>query len=74
MPWPQKENSIRSIAYRVLKKKNKPMSVREIAELILKEIELKGKTPKKSVSSVLQRCHEFVKVSNGYRIKKAKES
>jgi len=66
-----KELSYRYLAKKILEESNEPMSVREITEQILKIKSVIGKTPDKSISSVLQGSKEFRRVRPGtYTINK----
>lgn len=65
--------SIHSIAYTLLKKSGKPMSVKEITKVVLEHKQLKGKTPQNTVNAILQRSEHFKKVGWGsYVIKSDK--
>ncbi len=62
--------SIHSIAHTLLKKSGKPMSVRDITNVVLKHKPLNGKTPQNTVNAILQRSEHFKKVGWGsYAIK-----
>jgi predicted Zn-ribbon and HTH transcriptional regulator len=58
-------NSIREITIRILKEKQKPMTIKEISEYVLKERTLRSNTPLATISAVLQRSSEFVRVGKG---------
>ena len=57
-----KNQSITQIAYKILKKKGKPLHYKEITKLIMKEREVKGKSPGKTITCCLYRDQKFEKI------------
>jgi len=63
-------DSIHYIVIKILKKYDRPMSVKELTKKILQIKNLQGKTPRNSVSSVLQRSVYIEPTKRGfYRLK-----
>ena len=50
-----KKDSVHAIAIEILKENGSSMTIKEITKLVLKQREIKSKTPYNSVNSVLQR-------------------
>ena len=59
------------LAIKILAKKKRPMSVVELTNEILKHKKVKGKTPEKTLSGILQRTPYFKRTSKGYVLVKA---
>lgn len=59
------KNSIRSIAYDLLKQKGKPMHYRDLADLIMKRRKIEGKTPYRTVGSRLSTGKMFKRIDTG---------
>jgi len=60
-----KKNSVHAIAIKVLKENGSPMTIKEITKSVLKQREIKSKTPYNSVSAVMQRSKFIKKVGRG---------
>ena len=66
-----RNDSIRKIAYDILKNSENPMKVKEIVTQVLEKKQLQTKTPASTISAILQRSNDFVKTDRGtYTIKK----
>lgn len=64
-------NSIHSQIIDIMTKTKRTMTVNEITEKIIKNNTLGGRTPEKTISSVLQRSHYFKRIIKGtYQLKK----
>ncbi len=57
--------SIHAITLKILKEHNKPMTIKEITPLVLKQKKFSGKNPRQSISSILQRSQYVKRVSKG---------
>ncbi|MGY5144184.1 MAG: winged helix-turn-helix domain-containing protein [Candidatus Nitrosopumilus sp. bin_32a] len=58
------------LAIKILSRKNRPMHVIDLFEEISKYKKSTGKTPEKTLSSVLQKSPLFRKTSDGYVLEK----
>jgi DNA-directed RNA polymerase delta subunit len=53
------------LTIKILEKEGRPMSIREITNEVLKFKKINGKTPQKSLSSVLQSSDQVKRISPG---------
>ena len=60
------KSSYIGLAIKIVAKKKRPMFVFEITDEILKYKKVKGKTPKNSISAILQKSPFFRNTINGY--------
>ena len=64
------ENSMHSLAIKILKESEKPMKIREITNKILEQKSISSKNPYTTVSAILQRSQYTTRVAKGtYTIK-----
>jgi len=61
----RRNKSISRIAYELLKNKGTPIHYTELTRLIMKKKEIKGRTPWKTVNSVLCRSSNFERFGKG---------
>ncbi|MFC1822797.1 helix-turn-helix domain-containing protein [Thermodesulfobacteriota bacterium] len=60
-----RKDTIKQVTYDVLQRAKKPLSVPEITDRVLKEIEIHSKTPQNTVNLSLQRHEKIQRVGRG---------
>ena len=60
-----KNRSFHGLAISILKNSNRPLTVKEITERILRVKRIKGKTPNNTVNSILQYSEHAKRVGRG---------
>lgn len=60
------DNSIHSFVLKVLKRKNRPMTTKEIFDDVSKIKKIGGKTPKKTLNCILQRSKHIKRIRYDY--------
>ncbi len=64
------DTSVHAIALKIMKEHSKPMTIKEIANLVLQQKKISSKFPYQTISSVLQRSQYIKRVGKAtYQLK-----